>query len=148
MIHERCRERGRDTGRGGSRLPLGNPIQDLIPGPLGGQGLSQRQRCPTTQPPRSPNAPGFLPKALPRSLKVAYSIMTHIQQEGMECESSVSRTAKHPRSAICRGERWFLFHHSSNISVRACSPFLQTVFNCLCLAMCHIDGPHHPSGYF
>ena len=27
------RERGRDTGRGGSRLRAGSPIQDSIPGP-------------------------------------------------------------------------------------------------------------------
>ena len=29
----RHRERGRDTGRGGSRLPMGSLMQDLIPGP-------------------------------------------------------------------------------------------------------------------
>ena len=33
FIHERHRERGRDTGRGRSRLPMGNPMQNSIPGP-------------------------------------------------------------------------------------------------------------------
>ena len=33
FIHERHRERGRDTGRGRSRLHVGSPMQDLIPGP-------------------------------------------------------------------------------------------------------------------
>ena len=32
IIHERHRERGRDTGRGRSRLLLGNSMWDLIPG--------------------------------------------------------------------------------------------------------------------
>ena len=35
FIHDRCRERGRDTGRGRSRLPAGSPMRDSIPGPLG-----------------------------------------------------------------------------------------------------------------
>ena len=26
-------QRGRDTGRGRSRIPMGTPVQDLIPGP-------------------------------------------------------------------------------------------------------------------
>ena len=38
----RERERGRDTGRGRSRLPAGSPMWDLTPGPRD-QGLSQRQ---------------------------------------------------------------------------------------------------------
>ena len=29
----RDRERGRDTGRGRSRIPAGSPMWDLIPGP-------------------------------------------------------------------------------------------------------------------
>ena len=33
IIHERHSERGRDIGRGGSRLPVGTPMQDSIPGP-------------------------------------------------------------------------------------------------------------------
>ena len=33
FIHKRQRERGRDTGRGRSRLPAGSPMQDSIPGP-------------------------------------------------------------------------------------------------------------------
>ena len=33
FIHERHRERGRDTGRGRSRLPVGSPMRDSIPGP-------------------------------------------------------------------------------------------------------------------
>ena len=33
FIHERHRERGRVTGRGRSRLPVGNPMWNLIPGP-------------------------------------------------------------------------------------------------------------------
>ena len=32
FIHERHRERGRDTGRGRSRLHAVNPVWDLIPG--------------------------------------------------------------------------------------------------------------------
>ena len=35
FIHERHRERGRDTGRGRTRLPAGNLMQDWIPGPRG-----------------------------------------------------------------------------------------------------------------
>ena len=34
--------RGRDTGRGRSKLPMGNPVWDWIPGPWN-QALSQRQ---------------------------------------------------------------------------------------------------------
>ena len=33
FIHEGHRERGRDTGRGRSRLPTGSPMWDSIPGP-------------------------------------------------------------------------------------------------------------------
>ena len=33
LIHERHTERGRDTGRGRSRLHAGSPMWDLIPGP-------------------------------------------------------------------------------------------------------------------
>ena len=33
FIHERPTERGRDTGRGRSRLPAGSPMWDSIPGP-------------------------------------------------------------------------------------------------------------------
>lgn len=33
FIHERHTERGRDTGKGRTRLPAGTLIQDLIPGP-------------------------------------------------------------------------------------------------------------------
>ena len=32
FIHERHRERGRDIGRGRSRLPMGSPVQNSIPG--------------------------------------------------------------------------------------------------------------------
>ena len=35
-------ERGRDIGRGRSRLPVGSPMQDSIPGPWD-HDLSQRQ---------------------------------------------------------------------------------------------------------
>ena len=31
-IHKRHTERGRDTGRGGSSLPVGSPMWDSIPG--------------------------------------------------------------------------------------------------------------------
>ena len=31
FIHERHREKDRDTGRGRNRLPVGSPMQDLIP---------------------------------------------------------------------------------------------------------------------
>ena len=40
FIHERHRERGRDVGRGRSRLPTGTLMQDSIPGP---QDHDQRQ---------------------------------------------------------------------------------------------------------
>ena len=33
LIHESRRERGRDTGKGRSRLSAGSPMQDSIPGP-------------------------------------------------------------------------------------------------------------------
>ena len=42
FIHERHTERGRDTGRGRSRLPAEILMQDLIPG-LRDHDLSQRQ---------------------------------------------------------------------------------------------------------
>ena len=42
FIHERHTERGRDTGRGRSRLPAGSPMQDLTPGPRD-HDLSQTQ---------------------------------------------------------------------------------------------------------
>ena len=35
FIHKRQRERGRDTGRGRSRLPARSPMWDLIPGSPG-----------------------------------------------------------------------------------------------------------------
>ena len=38
----RDRERGRDIGRGKSRVPIGSPMQDLISG-LWDHDLSQRQ---------------------------------------------------------------------------------------------------------
>ena len=43
FIHERYTERGRDMGRGRSRLPTGSPIWDSVPGPWD-HALSQRQR--------------------------------------------------------------------------------------------------------
>ena len=43
FIHERHRERGRDIGRGRSRLPKGSLVQDSIPGSQD-HHLSQRQR--------------------------------------------------------------------------------------------------------
>ena len=43
FIHERRTERGRETGRGRSRLPLGSPMQDSIPGPWD-HDLSRRQK--------------------------------------------------------------------------------------------------------
>ena len=42
FIHERCIERGRDIGRGRSRLPAGSPVQNSIPGPRD-HDLSHRQ---------------------------------------------------------------------------------------------------------
>ena len=42
FIHEKHRERGRDIGKGRSRLPAGNLMWDLIPGPWD-HDLSQRQ---------------------------------------------------------------------------------------------------------
>ena len=42
FIHERHRERGRNIGRGRSRLPAGSPMRDSIPGPRD-HDLSQRQ---------------------------------------------------------------------------------------------------------
>ena len=35
FIHERQTERGRDTGRGRSRVHAGSPMRDKIPGPWG-----------------------------------------------------------------------------------------------------------------
>ena len=49
-------ERDRDTGRGRSRLPVGSPTRDLIPGPQD-HDLSPRQMLnhqATTEPPRRP----------------------------------------------------------------------------------------------
>ena len=42
FIHERHRERGRDTGRGRTRLPAGSLMRDSIPGPPD-HDLSRRQ---------------------------------------------------------------------------------------------------------
>ena len=42
FIHERHTQRGRDIGRGRSRLPLGSLMWDLSPGPQD-HTLSQRQ---------------------------------------------------------------------------------------------------------
>ena len=46
-------ERGRDIGRGRSRLPTGSPMRDSIPG-LQDHDPSQRQMHLTTEPPRCP----------------------------------------------------------------------------------------------
>ena len=48
-------ERGRDIGRGRSRLPAENPMWDSIQG-LWDHTLSQ-SRCSTTEPPRCPSSP-------------------------------------------------------------------------------------------
>ena len=42
FIHERHRERGRDIGRGRSRLPAESPMQDSITGPRD-RDLSRKQ---------------------------------------------------------------------------------------------------------
>ena len=42
LLMRNTRERGRDTGRGSSRLHAGRPTRDSIPGPWG-HALSQRQ---------------------------------------------------------------------------------------------------------
>ena len=42
IYSERHTERGKDTGRGRSRVPAGNPVWDPIPGPWG-HTLSRRQ---------------------------------------------------------------------------------------------------------
>ena len=48
FIHERHRERGKDTGRERSRLLMGSLMRDLIPGPRG-HDLSWRLIQPVTQ---------------------------------------------------------------------------------------------------
>ena len=48
----RDRERGRDIGRGRSRVPVGNPMKDSIPGPQDHDW--SEGRCSTTEPPRCP----------------------------------------------------------------------------------------------
>ena len=53
FIHERHRERGRDTGRGRSRLPAGSPMWDSIPG-LQDHTLSRKVDALTAEPPRDP----------------------------------------------------------------------------------------------
>ena len=53
------RERGRDTGRGRSRLHAGSPMWDSIPG-LQDRALGQRQapnRCATQGSPKAPSDP-------------------------------------------------------------------------------------------
>ena len=54
FIHKRLRERGRDVGRGRSRLPAGTLMWDLIPG-LQDRALSQGRRS-TAEPPRCPKS--------------------------------------------------------------------------------------------
>ena len=58
FIHERhrLRERGRDTGRGRSRLLAGSPMQDLILDP----GITTEGRRPTAEPPKHPKDNIFL----------------------------------------------------------------------------------------
>ena len=58
FIHETGRERGRDLGRGRSRLPVGSPIWDLIPGPRY-HSLSQGQDAQLLSHPGVP-IPGFM----------------------------------------------------------------------------------------
>ena len=51
LIYLFMRDRGRDTGR--SRLPVGSPMRNLIPGP---QVMTWAQgRCSTTEPPGAPD---------------------------------------------------------------------------------------------
>ena len=57
FIHETERERGRDTGRGRSRLHAGSPMWDSIPGSRG-HALGQR-RCQTAEPPGVPSITFF-----------------------------------------------------------------------------------------
>ena len=52
FFHERPRDRGRDTGRGRSRLHAGSPMQDSIPVTLG--SLPEPKADATTEPPRHP----------------------------------------------------------------------------------------------
>ena len=54
FVHERHRERGRNTGRGRSRLPVGSLMWDSIPG-LQDHTLSRKQIPLTAEPPRSPS---------------------------------------------------------------------------------------------
>ena len=58
FIHERHREKGRDIGRGRSRLPVGSLMQDLIP-ERGDHDLGQRQSL-NHEPPRCPTKSIFL----------------------------------------------------------------------------------------
>ena len=53
LIHERHRDRGRDIGRGRSRLHAGSRMQDPIPGPE--NTTSTKGRRSTTEPPRCPS---------------------------------------------------------------------------------------------
>ena len=61
FIHERHTERGRDTGRGRSRLPAGSPKQDSIPGPR-------------ITPPRRPSVSVF--QSLRRVVSLALRVQT------------------------------------------------------------------------
>ena len=56
-IHERHKET--DTVRGRSRLPVGSPMWDLIPGPWD-YALSQRHTHSTTKPSRCPRIRGLI----------------------------------------------------------------------------------------
>ena len=51
-------QRGRDIGRGRSRLPTSSPMWDSIPGP----GITPwaKGRCSTAEPPRHPSTSSFL----------------------------------------------------------------------------------------
>ena len=62
FFHERPRERGRDTGRGRSRLPVGCPMWDSIPGPQG-HDLSLRQTPSQLNYPGTPKTSSFLQQA-------------------------------------------------------------------------------------
>ena len=73
FIPERHRERGRDTGRGRSRLCAGSPIRDLIPGSRDHDWA--KGRCSTTEAPRCLLFPLFTYQELLPSVNTSLPVL-------------------------------------------------------------------------
>ena len=76
FIHERCRNGGRDTGRG--RSSCREPNVGLDPRTLGSQPELKADRCSTTETPRRPSTTYFFMKYVWKSFHVCTCKLTLI----------------------------------------------------------------------